>query len=100
MTPERWKRVEEVFESALERPPAERAAFLESACQGDNSLRHQVETLLGALDQGGTAVPSSFNTPITDPFPEAASVIGKRFGSYRIVQEIGRGGMGSVYLAV
>jgi serine/threonine-protein kinase len=46
MTPERWKRVEQVFESALEHPPAERAAYLDLACQGDSSLRQQVETLL------------------------------------------------------
>ncbi len=101
MTPERWKRVEQVFESALGHPPAERASFLDSACEGDSSLRNQVETLLMALDTDGTAaVPSSsFSTPITDTLVPANSVIGRRLGAYRIVQEIGRGGMGSVYLA-
>jgi eukaryotic-like serine/threonine-protein kinase len=100
MTPERWKRVEKVFESALEHPPAERPAFLDAACQGDSSLRNQVQTLLMALDRPNTAaVSSSFATPTTDKFATPAHMIGKRLGAYRIVQEIGRGGMGSVFLA-
>ena len=100
MTPERWKRVEQVFESALEHPPAERPAFLDAACQGDSSLRNQVQTLLMALDKPNTsAVSSSFNTPTTDKFATPAHMIGKRLGAYRIVQEIGRGGMGTVFLA-
>ena len=100
MTPERWKRVEEVFESALEHPPAERAAFLDAACQGDSSLRNQVQTLLMALDKPNTsAISPSFVTPTTDKFATPANMIGKRLGAYRIVQEIGRGGMGSVFLA-
>jgi serine/threonine protein kinase/Tfp pilus assembly protein PilF len=100
MTPEGWKRVEQVFESALEHPPAERAAYLASACEGDSSLRQQVETLLMALDQAGTSTISpSLGIPQSEILVSSASIIGKRLGSYRIVQEIGRGGMGSVYLA-
>src|SRR5262249_30744143 len=101
MTPERWKKVEEIFESALEQPPSERAAFLETACAGDRELRRQVETLLLALEQAGTsAVFPPLNTPVSDAPATPPSVIGKRLGAYRVVQEIGRGGMGSVYLAV
>ena len=85
--------MKEVFESALQRPPAERAAFLECACQDDSSLRSQVETLLMALDQAGTSIGApAFGISLSDTLVEPASVIGKRLGSYRIVQEIGRGG--------
>jgi eukaryotic-like serine/threonine-protein kinase len=46
MTPERWQRAEELFAKALERPPAERSAFLERECAGDDALRAELETLL------------------------------------------------------
>ena len=103
MTPERWKKVEEVFEAALERRPSDRAAYLDSACEGDESLRNQVDTLLLALDRS-SQLPTTpgYGVALSDTFVEetVASVIGKRMGAYRIERELGRGGMGSVYLAV
>lgn len=101
MNPEHWKKVEEVFELALQRPPADRAAFLDAACEGDASLRSQIETLLLSLDRAGNFMEASaFGVSLTDTVvEETPSVIGKRLGAYRIVKEIGRGGMGSVYLA-
>ncbi len=100
VTPERWKKVEEVFEAALQRPPEERPQFLDGACEDDIPLRNQVDTLLLALQRSA----ASWNTPTFgksafDTVGSAPSVIGKRLGSYRIENEIGRGGMGSVYLA-
>ena len=50
MTPEAWQRVKAVFDAARERPPAERASYLEAACGGDASLRAEVESLLAAAD--------------------------------------------------
>ena len=52
MTPERWQQVKGVLESVSELAPSERTAFLDQACQGDQSLRHEVESLLAAGDEG------------------------------------------------
>ena len=48
MTPERWRRIEEIYDAVLMRGEQERSAFLASACKGDDGLRHEVESLLGA----------------------------------------------------
>ena len=104
MTSERWKEVKEVFASALERQPEERSPFLEKACSGDDALRREVESLLASHQDAGEFIESpalstdTFLPTVVDP--ENASDIGRRVGAYRTVQEIGRGGMGSVYLAV
>ncbi|HEY0003548.1 MAG TPA: protein kinase [Pyrinomonadaceae bacterium] len=101
--PERWQRVEELFESALAHRPEERSAFLVEACGGDEALRKQVQTLLESYEQAGSFIESHAlgsqyeQTLIDDP---SLAVIGRRIGSYKIVREIGRGGMGSVYLAM
>jgi serine/threonine-protein kinase len=46
MTPERWRRVEELYQAALEKEPAQRAVFLAEASSGDEELRRKVESLL------------------------------------------------------
>ena len=50
MTPERWKRTEELYQAARSRPPGERAAFLAVACRDDESLRRDVESLVNETD--------------------------------------------------
>ena len=104
MNPERWKKVEEVFESALACAPEERSAYLTSVCAGDSALRNQVETLIASYEKAGNFI----EEPVlgTNVMPETLVdetinlLVGRRFGSYKIVREIGRGGMGSVYLAM
>src|SRR5918998_3356840 len=76
MTPERWKKVEEVFQAALDLPAGERQGFV-------------------AEVRAGGADPAT--NPVTGGFVDPA--IGRRIGAYRVVREIGRGGMGAVYLA-
>ncbi len=103
MTAERWDLVKSLFELALTVGPDERAEFLEKHCGADDELRHEVTSLLeshdddaGFLEQPVMSVKAMVDVPPT-PSPE---MIGLRIGAYELVREIGRGGMGAVYLAV
>jgi len=105
MTPDRPKKVEEIVESALRRTPEERDAYLTRACEGDESLRTHVETLIESHVQEeaqgfveASALDSDSTPTLVDDVP--FGMIGRRIGSYKLVREIGRGGMGSVYLAI
>jgi serine/threonine protein kinase len=81
----RWEKVEQLYNAALERPEAERAAFLGEACGGDEELRRDLESLLGQA-QGGT--------------PGASVLVaGRRLSAYQVISKLGEGGMGEVYLA-
>jgi non-specific serine/threonine protein kinase/serine/threonine-protein kinase len=102
MTPERWQQAKELFQSALEREPGQREAFLEEVCGGDPGLRAEIESLLAAYQEAGSFIepPTLKATPATLLETPAETVIGQRIGPYQIIREIGQGGMGSVYLAV
>lgn len=101
MTPERWKQVDAVFEQALELPGEERPAFFERACGRDEELRRQVESLLESHARAGSFIDkrSLFFSSEDVASHGAAVPAGRLIGSYRIISEIGRGGMGAVYLA-
>jgi serine/threonine-protein kinase len=51
MTPERWRQVKQIFQSAIERPPAERDGFISKACADDSALRSEIESLISSHDQ-------------------------------------------------
>lgn len=106
MRPERWKVVEQILEAALEQAPDERAAFLTRACQGDDELRREVEALISSYDEAGSFIEDPLLADIvtipqhnTTQLDSLSSLVGQRIGAYRIESEIGRGGMGAVYLA-
>src|SRR5438876_9784086 len=101
MKAERWKQVNDLFQSAVERAPGERAAFLHEACHGDEGLRREVDSLLTSYERAENFI----ELPAFEVAPElvtndrADALVGNVFGHYRIESLIGVGGMGEVYLA-
>ncbi len=101
MADEKWQKVRELFDSALRHKPDERRRFVNEVCGDDKTLLAEVESLLSSHD----SAESFMETPAV---AEVAHMIeieikkleaGKRFGYYEIINQIGVGGMGEVYLA-
>ena len=101
MTPEQYAKVEPLYYSALELPPAQRAAFLTQACGGDEALRGEVESLLNAHEDAGEfiAMPAMEVTAQWIAQQEDAGTLTGTIGAYDVLSLVGRGGMGEVYLA-
>jgi tetratricopeptide (TPR) repeat protein/tRNA A-37 threonylcarbamoyl transferase component Bud32 len=98
-TPEDWKHLEDLFQQAADLPAIARAAFLDTACAGDPALREELESLLAAGATSEDLIALTVQNE-AQSLLGTEDIAGSRAGPYRIVREIGRGGMGSVYLAV
>ena len=98
MTPERRRRIESLFESAVKLPPATRGVFLEQACASDVALRMEVELLL-RLDGEAQDFLESPATELRQETDSADDLTGSRVGVYKVTARIGEGGMGIVYRA-
>jgi eukaryotic-like serine/threonine-protein kinase len=107
MDPSEWARAREVFDAALAREHGERGAFLDQACGGNLALRAEVASLLSAHDRSGDFIERPVFEAAADllvardsePLDRGESLDGRLIGPYIVRHEIGRGGMGIVYLA-
>ena len=98
MTPDRWEKVAEIFQTVRERPAQEREAVLSNACVGDSTLRQEVERLLRADEEASGFLPApSLLWAALGIHPKRA---GQEILHYQLIGKIGEGGMGEVYKAL
>src|SRR2546426_11508737 len=101
ITRERWQLIKDLFHSALQQPAAERTKFISEACDGDESIRAEVESLISAHEEDEDFLNlSAYEMAaemLSDPGPELTA--GQQLGPYTILSSLKAGGMGEVYLA-
>src|SRR4030095_9635871 len=101
MTPEQWQKVEAVLQEAIDRPPQDRASFLDVACAGDRQLLDEATSLINAYNEAADFIeqPAISQDAYIFIGGDIADKIGHEIGPYTIVKRLGGGGMGEVYLA-
>lgn len=101
MNPEQWRKVRELLGAVIDKAPAQRAALLDEWCAGDPELRAEVESLLASHESAGDFIEKPVYAVVPDLLldPSPAIPPGSSLGPYRVVRQLGQGGMGVVYLA-
>jgi len=108
MAPDRWERIEQLCQAALEREEAQQAAFLDAACGGDPDLRREVESLLAHRQHAEEFLEApaieiaarALATENTARAGDTSRFLGRLISHYRVVEKVASGGMGDVFRAV
>src|SRR3954468_11473739 len=98
MDEKKWQNVKEVFLAALEKDAESRAKFLDEICEKDLEMREEIESLLASHEE----IEDFIEKPVFqvgEVFTNGSNHTEKHFGNYKIIREIGAGGMGAVFLA-
>lgn len=101
MSPEKLKKVEELYHAVLEVSPQERGLFLQESCGNDLELRQEIESLLSYENDFDSLIDSAPRSLVEEIFAKKkeTNLAGKKINQYKIEKKIGEGGMGTVYLA-
>src|SRR5512132_4403651 len=98
MNAERWQKIENVLQAALDHAPHERATFLDDACLGDPKLKAEATSLLDAYDEAGDFIeqPALMQNARVFVGDDLDSKLGRSIGPYKLFERLGVGGMGEV----
>ncbi len=101
MSMDRWTQINDLFHAAIAVDRDRRAAYLDEACARDEELRREIENLVAGHESAEASLNTEFIRGAVQQVAEEheSIVVGEYFGAYRVVREIGRGGMGRVFLA-